>query len=152
MTDIATVAAGLKDTMVTAIKSVVDPAVLVAHGHPGLEVTDDMIGVGRVTSAQEPATMGTNRSREETLTVDVTISCYRGGGPEMEKVASDQAYALLRLIERYCRITDTTMGGVVRQCFLTSHESDGATDPAILAEGRLIELTATFTALARITA
>jgi len=144
-------AATFKAALVTAIKTLVEPEVLVTYGHPGIELADDMIGVTRVAVKQDFATLGTNRTREETLTADVVISCYRGGGPEMEQVVGDRVYDLLGRIEFYVRRTDTTLGGVVRQCFLTSHESEGSTDPDLLAEGRVIECTATFTAQARIT-
>lgn len=150
MSTTATNAEAFKVALVAAIQSVVDPAVLVTYGHPGMAVENDMIGVGRVSSAQTVATMSTNRSREETLTVEVQISCYRPGGREVEAVAGAQAYSLLGLIERQVRMTDTTVGGTVRQCFLTSHDSDGETDPTIVAEGRCIEIVATFTAQARI--
>jgi len=113
--------------------------------------TDVQVAFGRVTSEQETANFGTNRSREETLTIDVVFSMFRGGGPEQEKVASDRGYALLSHRETYPPVTDTTIRGTVRDCFLASHESDGSTDPQILAAGRLIEITATFQAKARVT-
>jgi hypothetical protein len=152
MSTTTTNANAFKVALVAAIRSVVDPAVLVTYGHPGMANEADMIGVSRVTSTQAVATLGTNRSREETLTVEVQISCYRRGGVEQELVAGAQAYALLGLIERQVRMVDTTVGGTVRQCFLTSHEADGETDPVELAEGRCIEIVATFTAQARISA
>jgi hypothetical protein len=126
-------------------------AVYVVFGQPGTLEPDDIIKIGRVEARQESATLGTNRAREETLTLEVTISCYRGGGPEMEQVASDRAYHLLRLLAEQVRTGDTTLGGVVRWCFLTSSESDGATDPDDIAQGRTIDVAATFTAAARVT-
>ena len=111
----------------------------------------DIVAFGRISSSQEFAAYGSNRPREETLTIDVVVSVYRGGGPDMEQVASDRAYELLGELELYARVTDTTIGGTVRNCALVSHESEGATDPEILAAGRLIEITAQFVAQARIT-
>ena len=147
-----TAASALKDAFVSAARTLwAGTDVQVAFGHPGQTQTDDIVAFGRVTSSQEVATMGTNRSREETLTLDVVISIFRGGGPEMEAIASARGYALLGELEEFARKTDTTIGGTVRHCFLTSHESDGATDPEILAAGRLIEISAQFTAQARIT-
>lgn len=142
----------LKDYFVSTLipTAINDSTVLVTYGHPGMEFADDMIGVGRVTSSQEQATMSPNRSREELLTVEVTISCYRGGGQEQEQICGDRAYALLGAIERQVRVNDVTCGDNVRDCFLTAHVADGATDPQFLASGRCIEIQATFTARVRI--
>lgn len=141
-----------KDAMVDAAHTLwdPDPNIQISYGHPGMNMLNDIVGFGRVSSEQEVAAYGPTRPREETLTLDVTFSIYRPGGPEMEKVATDRAYELLRQLARYVRITDTTVGGTVRDCFLTAHESDGSTDPETLSQGRLIEVMATFTAHARV--
>lgn len=148
----ASVAAAFKDGFVAAAEALwAGTDVQVAFGHPGQSQADDIVAFGRVSTEQDVATLGSNRSREETLTLDVVFSIFRGGGPDMEKVASDRGYALLGQLETFARVTDTTIGGTVRHCFLVSHESDGSTDPQILAAGRLIEITAQFRAQARIT-
>ncbi len=64
---------------------------------------------------------------------------------------SDTAYAHLRTLEQYVRTTDPQLGGLALWCFLTSTESFGYTQAAQLAEGRLCEIEATFTARVRIT-
>jgi hypothetical protein len=146
-------AAAYKQAWVDAAHQLWDtarPEVQIAYGHPGVTQNDDIVAFEAVTSQQDPATLGTNRSREEVLTITVTISTWRPGGPDQEQVASDAAYALLGDLENHVRKTDTTLGGVVRSCFLTQHTSDGATDPDILALGRLIVVAATFTAAVRI--
>ncbi|MHA7292623.1 hypothetical protein [Arthrobacter sp. HLT1-21] len=152
----ATVAYEFKNNFFQAVRTLfsADPdtrGVLVCFGMPGTYEPDDIISFERITERQDAATMGTNRSREEVITLDVLISCYRGGGPEMEQVCSARAYQLLRLIEQHARQTDTTIGGSVRHCFLQSHESDGATLAELLEKGRSIDVTATFEARARIT-
>lgn len=124
--------------------------VQVAFGHPGMTMADDLVVFGAVTSEQNPATMG-QRSREEILTLEVVVSVYRGGGPEMEKVTSDRAYELLAQLETYARVTDTTITGSVRHCFLASYSSTGVTDPNVLAAGRETDITAQFVAAVRIT-
>jgi hypothetical protein len=126
-------------------------SVQVAFGTPGSFQDWDIIRIGRVNARQDPATLGTNRAREQLLELEVTISCYRGGGAEMEQVCSDRAYQLLRILAEQVHHVDTTLGGVVRWCFLTADESDGATDPELLENGRTIAIVATFTAAARIT-
>ncbi|MFP3686339.1 hypothetical protein SB847_21795, partial [Bacillus sp. SIMBA_026] len=56
--------------------------VYVVFGQPANYVPDDIVSFGRVTTGQEAATLSTNRSREETLTLDVTVSCFMGGDEE----------------------------------------------------------------------
>lgn len=124
--------------------------VLVCLGAPANLEPDDLVAFGRSTSEQNVATLG-NRSRDELLTQEVQISCFQAGGDEAERAAHDRAYYLLGLIETYCRKTDTTVGGTVMHCFLVGHESDGATPPEYLDRGRVIEITARFQAIARIT-
>jgi hypothetical protein len=131
----------------------VDGDTIVTFGHPGPQVVNfwNAVGMTRVEVTQDPATLSTNRSREETLRQTVIVSCWRPGGHEVEAVASDAAYTLLEGLERYCRVTDPTLGGVVRHCFLASHSSEGETDPAALVDGRTIEIEAVFEARVRIT-
>lgn len=138
----------MRDAAVTAIN---DPAVQIEVGYPWPQTAADIVAVGAVRSTQEPATLGTQRSREETLTVDVLVSVFRAGGQEVEQVASDRAYALLGALERHVRITDTTLGGVVRHCFLTGHEMDSQPFSDDTGMGRTVEIAATFTAAVRIT-
>lgn len=126
--------------------------VYVCPGTPGTYTPEDIISYGRVTANQDVATMGTNRAREETLTVEVTVSCFIAGDEDQELPSQERAFELIGLIERYVRMTDTTLGGVVRQCFLTSVDSDGATPPEMAAQGRDVEVTATFTAKNRVKA
>lgn len=147
----ATVAPAFKNALFTACQTLFAAGgVQVSFGHPGQSQVNDIVAVTRVSGSQEPVTLTPRRTREETLTAEVVFSVYRGGGPDMEKVCSDRAYALLAQLEEYVRVTDTTLGGVVRHCFLIDHDSTGTTDEQFLANGRLIEVTATFEAVARI--
>lgn len=153
-TSSTTAAQRYKKAMVEAMQSLVDAGeVLVTFGHPGRDFMnwDDAVGFAGTSSTQDVATMGTNRSREEVLEQKVWISCFRKGGSDQEVVASDAAYALLGLLEHHVRAVDTTLGGVVRECFLTSHSADGETRADLLAAGRTIEIEATFTARVRVT-
>lgn len=129
-----------------------DDQVLVSFGNPGQQGLNftDWVMFEDLTSEQSPATMGTNRSREEILTQLVVLECFRAGGPEAEELASDAAYALLGLLEQHVRQTDTTVGATVRQCFLSSHRSQGFTSPVDQVQGRTILVEATFTAAVRI--
>lgn len=140
-----------KDAFVAAAETIwAGTDVQVAFGHPGMNMQDDLVVFGAMTSEQNPATMG-QRSREEILTIEVVVSVFRGGGPEMEKVTSDRAYALLAQLENHARVTDTTIGGSVRHCFLSSYTSTGVTDPNVLSAGRETDITAQFVAAVRIT-
>ncbi len=143
-------AQGFKAALYAACQSLYAAPVQVAFGHPGLALEDDIVSVGRVWSSQEAATMGTGRSREEELWCDVTFSSYRGGGPEAEVIASDAAFALLGELETYCRLTDTTLGGVMRWTTLLDLSCEGSTDPEVLATGRVVEIVATFHGFARL--
>lgn len=122
----------------------------VTFGHPGPTQLNDIVAFMDVSGSQEPATFGTNRSREETLELKVQFEVFRAGGAEMEKVAFDRAVALQTQFEEYVRVTDTTLGGVVRECFLTDIRISSATDDQTLAMGRLIGIEATYTAKARV--
>lgn len=145
-------APAFKDAFVTAARTIwSETDVQVSFGHPGQVQADDLVAFMGCVSEQEPATYGTRRQREETLLLDVVVSVYRGGGSDVEQVASDRAYELLGQLEQYVRVTDTELGGVVRHCFMVGHTSDGSTDPQVLAQGRLIEINAQFAAKARIT-
>lgn len=126
------------------------PNVLVTYGAPANLDPEDIVSFLGVTSEQNAVTMG-NRGRDEDLTLEIAISCFRGGGEEMELVCGSRAYQLLRMIENQVRKTDTTVGGTVLWCFLQGHESSGQTDPTLIQEGRVIEITARFLARARIT-
>lgn len=156
MSSTATVASTFKNNFYDAVAALMAAGadtgyVMVCFGQPGTFDPDDIVSVGRVSEQQTEATISTNRTRNETIQLEVQISCYRGGGPEMERVCSDRAYELLRMIETQVRVTDTTVGGSVWWCFLASHDSAGATDPALLGQGRTIDITAIFEARARIT-
>jgi len=128
-----------------------DPTVQVSYGHPGQSQADDMVAFMDWSGTQQPVTLGPRRQREEELRVTVMFSIYRGGGTEQEKICTDRLIDLLGDLEEYTRVTDTTLGGVVRHCFIESFESAGSTDPAVLSAGRLIEASAVFVAVNRVT-
>lgn len=124
--------------------------VQVTFGHPGTTQLNDIVAFMDVSGSQEPATYGTQRSREEELELTVMYSIFRAGGAEMEKVAFDRAIELQEDFETYVRVTDTTLGGVVRYCFLTGIRVASSTDEQSLALGRTVEIEATYSAVARV--
>jgi len=127
-----------------------DPYTLVVRGLPAFATADDNVCVGAVTANQEAVTFGTQRSREESLTCQIDFYSFRGGGVAMEEVVEARAYEMLDELAQYVRVTDTTLGGVVRQCFLTDIAADAATDPDVLAKGRMHVITATLSAEVRV--
>lgn len=127
-----------------------DPSVQVSYGAMGsADPGSDQVVFLDVNGNQEPATMGTGRSRDETLTLDVGFSCFRAGVDD-DREPTEGAYALLSRLEDHLRTTDPTVGGAVLWCFLTEHQSVGRTVTGNLGAGRLIYVLARFTARARI--
>lgn len=156
MSDTATLGDAFKFNLFSAVKDLMANGtdtqnVLVVYGYPDMYVPEDVIEFSTITSNQTPGAISTNRARDEVLTLEVFITCQRGGGQEMELVCAQRAFQLLRMIETQVRVTDTTVGGTVRWCFLTQYQSAGHTDPAVIEQGRAIEISATFTAQARVT-
>lgn len=153
MSNMSTVAHNFSDSFYQVVVDMFkdDPQVLVSDGHPGTATNDDLIVFIDVKSTQVEANLSiTNRSREETLEQHIYVSSFRAGELDNDRVPKKRVYELLGQIENYVRTTDTTLGGAVRQCFLTEHQSKGATEPAIVANGRQVDCYAIFTALARI--
>ncbi len=159
MTSLATGARAVRAGLLAAARSTIAALdggttnVLIGFGTPGML---DMAGrtdyclITRTSSRQEPATYGTNRSRAELIDVDIEFSSFQVGGWDQEQVAYDRCSQMLEALERYCRVTDPTLGQVCLWCFPTSHESDGASEEELISEGRLVIITATFTASVRI--
>ncbi len=146
----STAVAAFKDAAFAIGQTLWPSGVQVAFGHPGSVQLDDIVSFGDVSAVQEFATYGPARSREEELELTVLFSVFRAGGAEMEKVAWDRAIALQAQFEEYVRVTDTTVGGSVRECFLTGIRVSSATDENTLASGRLVEIEAVYGAKVRV--
>ncbi len=135
-------------TLATAFATAA-PDVAVTYGHPGLNPADDLVAVMGVTADQEPGPMRVGpRHREETLRLTVVVSTFRGGGPEVQPLATAQAYALLAELED-ALATDPTLSGTVRWAQIESYELAEADDPDVLAAGRVAEISAVVMATAR---
>ena len=133
-----------------------DPYTLVVRGLPSFANAQDVVAVGAVTTSQDFATFSSSlRTREETLTCQVDFYSFRPGGAGDSAAATElavetRAWAMLDAVAEYVRATDTTLGGVVRHCFLSDAAADAATDPDVLAKGRMHFISATFTAENRV--
>lgn len=130
-----------------------DYTVAVFYGLP-TSYSDEMVLLGDMTSEQEVATMGSPRSRWETLTLTGTVMCYLGGTDQ--QTITERAYYLLGLLETYLQdslnvpSTQITLGGSVVQARVTGHELAETADDDDAESGRTADITFTVTALARI--
>ncbi len=140
----------VKAALLTVCQSLYAQPIQVAYGHPGTDLEDDIVSIQGARSSQDIATLATTRPREETVDIDVVFSCFRGGGPEVQQVATERAYALLGLLEDYLKTTDYTLSGTARLARVTSHDLMESDDPDLLALGRISEVTAVVTAQVRI--
>jgi len=149
VTDTATVVLALKQAVETVARAAITTAdpngnVLVDWGYPVLAWPNDMILIMRAQTTQSVATMSTNRTRRETIDLDIHFLSWR----TTQREADTAAYGWLRLVERQMRMIDPTLGGVCVNtgCVLTATDSTGYTNPKDTAAGRGCEIRATFTA------
>lgn len=140
----------VKLALLAELEALYSAPVQVVYGPPGPDQEDDIVCVGNARSSQDLATMSPQRRREETLDIDVIVSCYRGGGIESQQPVTERAYALLADLEDHLQGAGYDLGGVVRLARVTSHELVEAADPDVLAKGRVSEITATVTCHVRI--
>lgn len=149
----ATLAYDYLTAMAAAIRTAiagVDPGgnVLVDFGYPEPHRADDMILLIELDVDQQAATLGTNRTREEVINLQVHFCSRRSDQAQ----ANEAAFDLLKLVERHCRMDDPTLGGVMREVVLTGISSRGYTLEGDLSKGRLCEAIATFTGKQRVSA
>jgi len=128
------------------------PLVLV-EGAPSVTVPDIIISMGTDArgSITRP-TLGTPRSRETVLEIDVVISVAIGGDERVQGPARALAYELLEPLLEWFRVHgQETLGGACRDSFVTA--TPGQPYPATTAEGsiygRAYDITATVTAYVR---
>lgn len=127
----------------------------VCMGIPSNTDNFQIVSVGEVGISQTPAALATTRPREETLTCDVTISVFLGGMDDVEVKVNARAWELMALLEEqvhYVRENQdgTTLGGLVRECFLTQVSQDSQAAQVSTTAGREAVIAGTFTAKARI--
>lgn len=149
----ATLAYDFLTAMRAAVLAAVAPAdpggnVLVDFGYPEPYRSDDMVLLIELDATQVPAALGTNRTREEVVDLQVHFCSRRSDQDQANKAA----YDLLKLVERYCRMTNPTLDGVMREVVLTRISSRGYTLEDDLGTGRLCEAIATFTGKQRVSA
>lgn len=147
-------ASAFKAALVAACQSAYAAPTVVTYGHHGELSSSELVMVRGVTSEVEFGPMGTNRSREETLTA--TVEIYVGSGGTDQQAVTERAFALADVLIAYLQdpgqpsSTQTTLGGVVRHAWVSGtdlvEETDDLDD---LARGRFARLNVTVTARAR---
>lgn len=86
----------------------------------------------------EPATMGTNRTREETIELETQWFVFEYGSEDADRAAEDYLFARLGSLEDHIRVNNITLDGVVRQCQITDVFTDLARiEDTGTAQGRL---------------
>jgi hypothetical protein len=129
----------------------------VCWGRVGANIPNQWVEFHGSDNADEFATMSTNRTAEETLHLETHWYVQRWGkpehaGPEAEKYMFDR----LGELERYTRVTNTTLTGLVdgftvRHCRLTTYSTLDAEMTKNNQSGRLAAAGAIFEAKVRIT-
>lgn len=148
-----TAAAAMKGALLTACQGIYPAPVKVCYGHPGTNLPDDIVSIGNITSDSVVGPLGTARTREESLSIEVTFSCFRGGSDQ--QVVTERAYELLAMLEAYLTDAGTSsslqlsLAGTVRRAWVTGHIL-AETEADLLSQGRVAEITAVVAADVRI--
>ena len=125
------------------------PEVLICYGHPGPTPAEDIVALMAAESTTEPTVMQIGpRPLDETLDLTVVVSCWRGGGLEVQPAVTDRAYSLADVIDTTVR-GDPTLRGSVWSAHVAAIVQAPVDDPELLATGRLAELSVTVHAQAR---
>jgi len=131
---------------------------------PPTKYPNEMAAVGDARSeVTQPTTGGATRSRDEVVETQVILSCYVPGpaGNSGDEVIDENpsyradlaSYAMLDTLEDHFRDpTVQTLGGIVREAMITSHEGSLTliTDEQNVIIGRVSEITATVRTVTRI--
>jgi hypothetical protein len=144
--------AAVKAALLTRCRVLFPEPWLVCYGLPANDQPDDIVAIGEAGTAdagrgeQEARTLGTNRSREETIYQDLLISRWRGTADQ--QVVTELAFTAMALIEDDLR-TDPTLAGSCRTADIVSWQLL-ETPYDDLASGRYAELAVTVRARTRI--
>lgn len=126
-----------------------DYTVTVFYGWP-TSYSDEMVVLGDVSSERADPLMGPLRRREETLTAQVQFLCTIGGTDQ--QTITERAFYLVGLLEAYLQdsgvsaSTQITLGGVVRECWVTALDLVETADEDDAAVARTADITVELTA------
>lgn len=73
---------------------------------------------------QQPATLSTNRSRDETVRVEAEFFCLKPGEENSARDAEEYIFDRVGELERHVRVTNPTLGGIALHCFLRNTVAD----------------------------
>lgn len=128
------------------------PNAAVHYGLPPTDQANDIVCIGEVGTAdalrgeQEARTLGTNRSREETIYASVLISTWRGTTDQ--QLVSELVFDAMALLEDDLR-TDPTIAGACRDADVIGWQLT-ETEWEALPKGRYAELDVTIRCRTRI--
>lgn len=98
---------------------------LVCAGAPGEYQPDLIVSMMGVRGPITQPTMGTNRSRDKRITIDVVISSYVAGGEEAQQLANQNGWAAADLIEGHFRVSpNERLGGACYNAFAEVEDMD----------------------------
>lgn len=141
-----------KTAMRDTARAILPDDTQIVWGHPGNVYGNRILAVMDMTTDQQPGPMGPRRNRDETLILAVVaLVTVAGSDDTAQEEAETGAVGLIATLEQYVRVTDTTLGGAVSECWLTSLDVQGYTPDEQRSAGWASQVIATFTAKARIT-
>lgn len=142
----------VKANLFTLCQTLYASPILVSYGLPATDQPNDIVALNdagtadQETGTQVAQTLGTPRSREETIYVSILISSWRGTTDQ--QLVTERAFDLMALLEDAIR-ADPTLLGAVRESNIDSW-SLTETDYADLPQGRYAEIAVTVRARHRI--
>lgn len=145
-----------KAALFAACQTLFPQPILVTYGPAGTYLADDTIELLATRADETVATMSPLRRREVLVELDGRISCYRGGGVEVQQAVTELAYGYLDSLSAYLQdsgtvaSTQVTLGGVVREARVVRSEMTEEEDSELIAEGRTTTLTFTVQATVRV--
>lgn len=115
-----------------------NPEFEVIRGLLGAKIPEQYMQVLGTTSELDAATMSSNRTREMVVRLETQWFVFRYGEVDADREAEDILFTRLRDLEQHIRVNDITLGGVVRECFVSSVATDSASvEEAGTSQGRL---------------
>jgi hypothetical protein len=94
--------------------------------------------------------MSPSRPVEELVEMDLTISCYRPGGTEVQQDATEAAFVMLGTFRDHFKTRpNETLGGACRTARVTNYDLFEDDDPEAVTDGRLAQILLTLTIHAR---
>lgn len=109
-----------RDIYVTRADSV-GMKVLVCYGLPGAYQPQNIVAVLETRQPITRPTMGTNRSRNKTVEIDVTVSVFRAGDEKQQQLAAEDVDDLVDLLESYFRTSpNERLGGACYDAFVSN--------------------------------